>query len=340
MPRLLFFSDTHLGFDLPQRPRIERRRRGHDFFTNFKTVLAAARKLRVDGVVHGGDLFFRSKVPAALVEDVFDPLLELAGHGMPIYLVPGNHERSVIPSTLFTQHSNIHTFSRPRTFVLSADSLRIGLSGFPFIRHDVRSAFKESLESTRWRSVRADAKLLCLHQTVQGATVGQHNYQFRHGPDIIPMHMIPSGFAAVLAGHIHRHQILTSDGPHGPVIYSGSTERTSFAEKDEPKGYVILDLSKSAEGGELKTTWRFHPLKTRQMVTLDLQTDGCSRQQILRVVKDRLAKLPQDGIVHLNLMRHGGASPLLSLAEIRAIAPSSMNVTVRYHGPAGGASNS
>ena len=38
----LFFADTHLGFDLPARPRIERRRRGPDFFANFERALAPA----------------------------------------------------------------------------------------------------------------------------------------------------------------------------------------------------------------------------------------------------------------------------------------------------------
>ena len=33
--RILFLADTHLGFDLAFRPRIERRRRGPEFFANF-----------------------------------------------------------------------------------------------------------------------------------------------------------------------------------------------------------------------------------------------------------------------------------------------------------------
>ena len=61
--RVLFLADTHLGFDYPFRPRIQRRRRGAEFFTNFKRTLLPALKGRVDCVVHGGDLLYRSKVP-------------------------------------------------------------------------------------------------------------------------------------------------------------------------------------------------------------------------------------------------------------------------------------
>jgi hypothetical protein len=33
--RILLIADTHLGFDLPFRPRINQRRRGPDFFRQF-----------------------------------------------------------------------------------------------------------------------------------------------------------------------------------------------------------------------------------------------------------------------------------------------------------------
>ena len=55
--KILFLSDTHLGFDLPVRPRVERPRRGLDFFANFRLALAPAFEGKVDLVVHGGDLF-------------------------------------------------------------------------------------------------------------------------------------------------------------------------------------------------------------------------------------------------------------------------------------------
>ena len=335
MPRLLFFADTHLGFDLPLRPRVVRRRRGPDFFDSFESVLNAAIQYQVDGVVHGGDLFFRSKVPISLVEKAFEPLLNLARRGVPIYLVPGNHERSVIPATLFTQHPNIHLFSRPCTFELSVDNMQIALSGFPFVRHDVRKHFSTALEQTGWRYSNADVKLLCLHQSIQGATVGPHNYVFRSGPDVIPVGAIPSGFAAVLAGHIHRYQVLTHDLRNRmigcPVIYAGSTERTSFAEKDEPKGFVLLDLMTTSNRRQIEFKWRFVPLPTRRMFQIEIETGACTTEQLIKKIKDRLAVLPADGIVQLKLSPSiGGTSFKLSASAIRAIAPPSMNITAVY----------
>jgi len=72
--RVLLLADTHLGFDLAFRPRIERRRRGPEFFANFQRALQTALDGRVNCVVHGGDLLFRSRVPARLVGMAFEPL--------------------------------------------------------------------------------------------------------------------------------------------------------------------------------------------------------------------------------------------------------------------------
>jgi exonuclease SbcD len=95
--RILFLADTHLGFDFPFRPRIERRRRGPDFFRNFKRALEPAHRGEVDAVIHGGDLLYRSKVPDRLVDMALDPLKEVADRGVEVFLVPGNHERARIP---------------------------------------------------------------------------------------------------------------------------------------------------------------------------------------------------------------------------------------------------
>jgi DNA repair exonuclease SbcCD nuclease subunit len=110
--RILLCADTHLGFDEPIRPRVERRRRGPDFFDNFQRVLDSARDRRVDLVVHGGDLFFRSRVPPAIVDRVYRMLLSFAGGGIPLLIVPGNHERSVLPQSLFLSHPDIIRLDR------------------------------------------------------------------------------------------------------------------------------------------------------------------------------------------------------------------------------------
>ncbi len=330
--RILLLADTHLGFDLPFRPRIKRRRRGPEFFANFQRALTPALESEVDAVVHGGDVLYRSKVPARLVEMAFEPLKRVAETGVPVYLVPGNHERSAIPHGHLATHAGIHLFDRPRTFRLQTEQGSLALAGFPFVRTAIRRGFLELIDQTGWRQVKADAHVLCLHQSAEGAAVGPAGYTFRYAHDVIRTGDIPAGFAAVLAGHIHRFQVLTKDlrgkALKTPVFYPGSIERTSFAEKDEPKGYITLEFDTSATLSATLSNWTFHELPARPMVQLNLHTGGMSAAQIQSWLQSSLFQISQDSIVKLKV--HGKISAqamaVFRAPALRALAPETMNI--------------
>lgn len=269
--RVLLLADTHLGFDLPGRPRTDRHRRGEEFFDAYELALQPALRGEVDLVVHGGDVFFRSRVRASLVMRVFQPLKRIADAGVPVIVVPGNHERSAIPYPLLAAHPGIHLFDRPRTIALNVRGIDVAVAGFPCERNGIRERFRDLVERTGWRSVPSALRLLCFHQTVEGATVGPVDYVFRSNTDVIPGAAIPCGFAAVIAGHIHRHQVLTRDlagrRMAAPVFYPGSTQRTSVAECGEAKGTVTLDLAPDGDGKGSLRAWAFHPLPDGQALS-------------------------------------------------------------------------
>ncbi len=329
--RVLLVADTHLGFDLPFRPQIERRRRGHDFFANFERALEPALRGEADLVVHGGDLFYRSKFPAALVQMAMAPLIKVADHGVPVYIVPGNHERSRIPLDLWSVHPNIYIFDRPRTFLCPTAGASVALAGFPFSR-DARDAFGALIDATGYREVGADIRVLCIHQTVEGAQVGPSNYTFRSGPDVIRGRQIPGDFGAVLAGHIHRAQMLTHDlsgrPMAAPVIYPGSVERTSFAERDEEKVFVMTRFTASGRDGGQLAQVSFVPLPARPMVELIVEPEGLSAGSLTRHVRERLSALDPEAVVRVQVRGSGSqeARELLTAARLRALAPPTMNI--------------
>ena len=146
--RILLLADTHLGFDLPVRPRVERRRRGHDFLANYARALQPALAGAVDLVVHGGDVFNRSRPVPSLAYQAFEPLMRVADTGVPVYIVPGNHERGRLPHLRFAKHPRIHVFDSPRTFVVEVTGVRVALSGFPSERDTVRARFSDLLKET------------------------------------------------------------------------------------------------------------------------------------------------------------------------------------------------
>ncbi len=269
--RVLLVADTHIGHDWPRRPRVDRPRRGPEFLANFERALAPALRGEVDLVVHGGDLLFRSKVWPELVQRAMAPLFRVADAGVPVYLVPGNHERSRIPFPLLALHAGVHLFDRPRTHRLQLRGVRVALSGFPYLR-GARDGFRAAVAQTGWRGVPADLRLLCLHQLIEGARVGITDFTFTHGPEVVRARDLPGAFDAVLSGHVHRAQVLRADLAGrplpAPVVYPGSVERTSGDERGEEKGYQRLTLSPTPSGSPAALAVRFVRLPTRPWIGL------------------------------------------------------------------------
>lgn len=328
--KILLLGDSHLGFDLPIRPRVQRRRRGEDFFANYQYILDYARRSKVDLVVHGGDLFFRSKVPSLIVDKAYSPLFEIAARGIPVYIVPGNHERSRLPEHLYLAHENIQVFDRPATYLHQVEGRTIALSGFPFARM-VREKFPKLLNQTGWKDVRADAHFLCTHQTFEGAQVGPVDFTFREGPDNIPPAWVPREFTAVLSGHIHRAQQLTQT-LHGeelavPVIYPGSIERTSVAERFESKSFKMIHLW--WEEGQFFQEVETHPLPARPMVKVKVPVEDYPPDQVLVHIQSQLTMLKPDAVVRVELIggRADQIQRSISAAALRSCAPGSMNIT-------------
>jgi len=309
--RVLFVSDTHIGLDWPTRPRVVRRRRGDDFFQNFERALEPARTGEVDVVVHGGDLLYRSRVPAWVAETALAPLKRIASSGVPVLLVPGNHERGRIPYPLLAVHEGLYVFDRPRSVVLDAGGVRVAFIGFPYT-HDIRRRFPQILAAASRQNTPADVRVLCLHQCVEGATCGPGNFTFRFGADVIRTADLPRDVAITLSGHIHRHQVLLPPG-RSPVIYAGSVERTSFAEAPETKGFVVLQLTQSGLG-----PFEFRPLPARPMVARTVHFDDADPMEAHTRVGAAIDSTPDDAVVHLRVT--GAMPPTLTAATLRAIA--------------------
>jgi len=331
--RVLLLADSHLGFDLPVSPRVGRRRRGHDFLANYAAALEPAMRGEVDLVVHGGDVFDRPLVAPTVAYQALEPLRRIAERGVPVLIVPGNHERSRLPHARFAAHSSVQVFDRPCTFVADVRGTKIALSGFPYERRHVRARFTGLLDETGWRRAPAAIRVLCMHHCVEGATVGPADYTFTTTADVVRASDLSSDFAAVLSGHIHRHQVLHTDLAGrplaAPVLYPGSIERTSIAEIDEPKGFMIVHLSQA------HVRWEFRRLPARPMIRRELAASGLSAASLDSAIRDIVDCVPPDAVVSIRV-----DGPLtdahwraMSAASLRRFVPDTMNVDVR---PAGG----
>jgi hypothetical protein len=330
--RVLLLADSHLGFDLPLRPRVRRRRRGRDFLANYHAALAPALAGDVDIVVHAGDVFDRSCVAPSVAYQAFEPLRRVAERGIPVFIVPGNHERSRLPHPRFARHPRVHVFDRPCTYLTDVRGTRIALAGFPYERRDVRSRFPELLRQTGWAQSLAPLHLLCMHHCVEGATVGPGDYTFTTAADVVRLGDITADFNAVLSGHIHRHQVITTDlrkrSLASPVLYPGSIERTSVAEIGETKGFMIVHIGEDDRRDHVR--WEFRALPARPMICTELAAGSMSEPALAGAVEALVAQAPPDAVLSIRVAGSLTAAQwrALSPSRLRALAPETMNLEV------------
>lgn len=321
MIKIIFLSDTHLGFDYPIRPKKEKRRRGIDFFNNFDKVLEYAQEERADLVIHGGDLFFRTLIPPPIIDMVYERIFNFAESGIPIVMVPGNHESSRLPVSLFMQHPNIQYYNKPQVFKFSFKGIDFDIAGFPCVRKDVLSKFPEITREIEAQLRLESIKFLCMHQSIEGAIVGPSDYTFRGGKDVIPIRDLPEVYDLFLSGHIHRSQILYS-ACQTPIIYPGSIERTAFAEKDETKGFYEININESKE-----ISYEFIPLETRPMIDILLQKDLYTTATLKEEILKQIEHLPKDSLLRFKMKKPAHLS-FLKVKFLDEIIPANMNYQV------------
>jgi len=317
--RILHVADSHIGVDLPARPRGKRRRRGDDIVASYRRVLAQASDGNVDLVIHAGDVFDLPRPNGAALAAAAGPLLEIAGAGIPVVVVPGNHERSILPEALLLSHRDLHVVRQPETLTFRLRGTRVAIAAFPCARRQSARRFSELLEATGWKHARAEVNVLAVHQTFESATCGPAGHRFRSGDDVVERDAVPAAFDYVAAGHIHRHQVL--DTPHDggpPIVYAGSPDRISFAERDEPKGAVLIEH----DGSRLRHRFVEHAVRPMQL--LPLNVTGATRVQVRNAALEQVAALPPESVTLLRLSgetTRGVIRGLNLTREIRAARP-------------------
>lgn len=326
--RILHLADSHIGSQLPARPRRrDEWRRGDDIVQSYQRVLQRAREYDVDLVLHAGDVFDEPHPSDAAVTAAASPLLSLAADGFPVVIIPGNHERSVLPGSLLLAHPNVHIFANAETRVFTLSGRRVAIVGIPCIRRHSAARFAAVLEESRWAETTADLNILLTHQAFDSCTCGPANYRFRKGnADVVDRAHVPRELHYVAAGHIHRHQVLNAydgqslafDERDVPIVYSGSVDRISFAEQDEPKGCMLLE--ESARG----FSHRFIEHDVRAMTRLPLDVSGLSRSGIRAAIAAWAGGLPRGALAQVRLSGRTTPAEMRGLqlaAEVRAIRP-------------------
>jgi len=133
----------------------------------------------------------------------------------------------------------------------------------------------KALEETEYGGLRSDFNILVTHQAFDQEIVGPVDFTFREGrSDTVSRRTVPVDFEYIAAGHIHRYQVLSHPlKPELKFAYPGSTQRISFAEKDEDKGFIVGEVLND------RIETRFLPLPVYDMEIVQIEAVGLFQKE-------------------------------------------------------------
>ncbi len=230
--RIVATADSHFGYEYG-RSSVAKKESIQRMNQAFENILNEAISLQADLVLHGGDVFNRSSPKKEVIEQAYDIIDRFAEEDIPLVIIPGNHDKSVLPESL-VNHLNKHIHFLNKFSLL--DFSEISILSFPFVSGDPKIIFEKAIRKAKEEPSKKII-ILC-HQLFDGASFGPHNYVFTNRLDTLKTDKLPDNVLFVVSGHIHRFQNIQN----GRVYYTGSVERTSFMEITEPKGYLLIEI--------------------------------------------------------------------------------------------------
>lgn len=240
--RFIYLQDTHIkGINSENRIGDYYQ----DIMAKMKEVTSLSKKLKVDYVVHGGDLYDSAKVSDIMVDDFMDMEEE---SGIRWYILPGNHDEIGHNWELSKGSSLAHIFRRSKlinklTTLPDAKKFNYIIQGFEYF-HNVEQEIKE--KGLTCISSNAPFKIAIVHALV---TLKSLPYECMH----VVAKDIKTDFDLVLVAHNHH--------PWGIKEFNGTkfanigcVGRRKIDEKDITPSILLVDTeTKELKMIELKS---------------------------------------------------------------------------------------
>lgn len=340
--RVMHFADTHFGVELYGRldPETGLNTRLRDFKQSLLHAIDIALDANIDIAVFAGDAY-KTRDPRQTDQREFaDCIRRLTDAGIPVALLVGNHDMPSIRGRANAIEiyrtlgvTNVHVLSKAEILILDTAAGPVRLAALPYLIKGYSVSREEfqgkTLDETRllleakyseylkWFSDQiGDANdaiptILCGHFWVNGARLSnwQQSYFNVNEPQVALSALADPAFDYVALGHIHRHQDLNR-GQQPPVVYCGSPDRIDFGEKDEEKGFVLVELQKG------RADYRFVPVPGSRPF-LDIEVDAESEDPTETIVSAIKKHALRNAIVKLTYRIGQEQQGLIREREIR-----------------------
>ncbi|MGK5643127.1 metallophosphoesterase family protein, partial [Streptomyces sp. URMC 126] len=251
--RLLHTSDWHLGRSFHRVGLLDAQRA---FLAH---LVDTVREREVDAVLVAGDVYDRAVPPLAAVELFDEALHRLAGTGVPVVMISGNHDsaRRLGVGAGLLGRAGVHLRTDPADcgtpVVLSDAHGDVAFYGLPYLEPalvrtalDARGAGHVAVLEAAMDRVRADLagrpagtrSVVLAHAFVAGGAASDSERDITVGGVAAVPPEIFDGVDYAALGHLHGCQTITER-----VRYSGSPLAYSFSEAGHRKTMWLIDLA-------------------------------------------------------------------------------------------------
>jgi DNA repair protein SbcD/Mre11 len=255
--RIVHVADTHIGFSAYRKvcdedsPFKGLNQREVDTYRAFEAFVDRVLDIRPDVVLHSGDLFDTVRPSNRALSFALEQLVRLSEAGIPTVIIAGNHSTPRLRETgcafrLFEHLKDIYPIYRGMY-----ERVVIGDLTVHAVPHSEGDGFREQLSLIE-RCPDTTFNAAMLHAGVVGFTEFRMN---EFNEQLVDTCYLKENLDYIALGHYHGCQEVSRNS-----FYAGSTERFSFAEAGQTKGFYLVDL---AEGKR-----QFIELPTRPMVDL------------------------------------------------------------------------
>ncbi len=316
--RIVHFSDTHLGYSDFTKidPEIGINLREADVYKAFSQIVNYILDNPPDMVIHSGDLFDTHRPSNRAINFALKEIAKISQKQIPFIMITGNHStpRVKISGSIFEAFEifdNVYPVYQSKYKEIIIKDVALHCVPHMATEEELNKVFDDLKPNSK-----AKYNIIVAHL---GVTADVQYKMGEFNELIIPHGTLKkkSNFDYIALGHYHKNLPLADN-----CYYSGSTERFSFNEAGQNKGFIEVNLSQK------KTL--FIPLKLREMIAFTpIDCRDLNINEIIEKVEKLVSGKTQGSILQItfnNIKRHQYAE--LSFQKLRDLTEDAVHLKI------------
>jgi len=293
--KMVLFSDPHVGIKRYGKFDVKHfcHTRVLDTIKAIEQVVTYAIKNKCRIIVCAGDVFTTrnpSNLERSLVAKQFSRAIQ---YGIRVVIVPGNHDTGGY-SNNFSQFQYLFI----EGLVVVEEPTLVNVDDVSFLcvpwvnkskcgcetNEEVSRYLEGKIVELKKQLIEGRDNFLIGHFSVEGAAIGSEKFFFMGGEETVSMQVLDDKiFKRVVLGHIHKPQRLIAKNTI--VEYVGSLVKCDFNERNDKKGFLVLE--------KCKDKWQdiLQPIDDRKFVQV------CIDFEKGKSLEKELDKYQLDGVV-------------------------------------------